>query len=194
MIVGVTFMSLHRVRGRFQEWWSLATWETCGAPPQAMSREIKSGGHGKQCPVAFCDRVMAYREGEKFGHECPDAVTDDHRLPRSLGGVNEEWCLVAMCNECNRILGQMLNEGCFQEYGGVSKVPFRKLIEFVDFQYLVSSKSFSEKDFPELSRRFKEKKSRVSQTRLTKNEVGESQGLAGSLISEISNQAEEVIS
>lgn len=187
-------MSLHRARARFQEWWALGTWETCGTPSHAMSHGIKSGGHGKQCPVAYCDRVMVHREGKKFGHECPDAVTDDHRLPRSLGGVNEEWCLVAMCNECNRILGQLLNEVYFQEYGGVSKVPFRKLMEFVDFQYKISSKSFRDGDFPDLSRRFKEKKGWVSQAHLTEDEVGESRGLASSLVSEASNMAEEVIS
>ena len=111
-----------------------------------------------------------------------------------MGGVNEEWCLVAMCNECDRILGQLLNEGYFQEYGGVSEVPLGKLMEFVDFQYKISSKSFKEGDFPDLSRRFKEKKGWVSQTRLTEEEVGESRGLASSLVSEASNMAEEVIS
>ncbi len=159
-----------------------------------MSREIKRAAHGKTCPVAFCNQAMEHREGEVFGHEHPDAVTVDHRLPQSLGGVNEKWCLVATCNACNRNLGQLLNEKKFQAYGGASNVPFRKLTKYVDFQYKISSKSFNEEEFPDLSRWFKMKKNWDSQFFLGDAEGGESRSLVGSLVSEASDIVEEVIS
>lgn len=187
-------MSVDRARRRFKEWWSLGTWESCGPTPEAMSRRIKEDADGRACPVALCDHVMVHKKGELFGHECPDAATDDHKLAQALGGVNEDWCVEALCNECNRILGQILNEDYLQEYGGVSKVPVRLLEEFVDFQYRISSKSFREEDYPVLSRRFKQKKGWGSQTQLTENEMSESQSLASSLISEVSNETEEVVS
>ena len=187
-------MSLDRARRRFHEWWREATWETCGAPPPNMSREIKSAAHGKTCPVAFCNQVMEHREGQGFGHERPEAATVDHRLPQSLGGVNEKWCLLAICNDCNRILGQILNERYFQVYGGVIDVPFRKLKKYVDFQYKISSKSFNEEEFSDLTEWFKTKKKRSSQSFLNESEVGESRSLVGSLVSEARDMVEEVIS
>tara|TARA_B100000676_G_scaffold199506_1_gene196041 strand:- start:293 stop:568 length:276 start_codon:yes stop_codon:yes gene_type:complete len=91
-------------------------------------------------------------------------------------------------------LGQILNEDYIQKYGHISNVPFGELKEFVDFHYRISSKAFDEKVYPDLAQRFKQKIGWVSQTQLTDDEMSESQSLASSLISEVSNEAKEVIS
>ena len=187
-------MSLDRVRKRLHEWWSRGDWDICGHAPDDMSRKIKKAAHGKECPVVFCDHMMTYYEGELIDDKYPDAATTEHMLPRACGGVNEEWCLEARCNRCNTLLGQILNEDYIQKYGHISKVPFGGLKEFVDFHYRISSKAFDEKFYPDLVQRFKQKIGWVSQTQLTDDEMSESQSLASSLISEVSNEAEEVIS
>ncbi len=79
-------------------------------------------------------------------------------------------------------------------YGGVIDVPFRKLKKYVDFQYKISSKSFNEEEFSDLSEWFKTKKKRSSQSFLNESEVGESRSLVGSLVSEARDMVEEVIS
>ena len=185
-------MSLDRVRKRLHEWWSRGDWDICSHAPDAMSREIKKAAHGKECPVVFCDHIMIYYEGELIDDKYPDAATTEHMLPRACGGVNEEWCLEARCNECNTLLGQILNEGYIQKYGHISKVPFRELKEFADLHYRISTKAFDEKKYPDLVQRFKQKKGWFSQTQLTDDEMSGSQNLASSLIPEISNEAEEV--
>lgn len=69
---------------------------------------LLSKADGRRCPTCACR--MEYLPGKMFGHERPNAATVEHICPRTLGGSNEQWNLIARCNLCNRASGQAMNE------------------------------------------------------------------------------------
>jgi len=156
-------------------------------------REILKDGHGKVCNVIDCNTVMHYYQGVAIGEEHTDASTVEHRLPRALGGVNDDWNLQSRCNCCNRSLGKMLAE-LIRKYGSINNIPGKEREGFIRFHWDPTPEKnpalwsiFKEKRFI-----LERKRKSDSQPPQSINLVSVSKNLADSLISEVSKESEGV--
>jgi hypothetical protein len=111
-----------------------------------MKHIILRNGDGRSCPTCGVD--MVHYPNILVDHSMPEAVTIEHILPRSLGGMHDEENLTTICNGCNRARGMVYSDQ-------VHTVNASGIHNYIAWLFRQIEDPFAaEREFPDEHRRF----------------------------------------